>query len=166
MTAQLVDRSRQLETFPVEATKRFAVTDVAWDRDSRRSYDYPWSGRGLLLGEGDTREAALEDCRYRGNAHLVEHLEERTLRSIYTVVRDDRGMQRALVIRDENGKTSITNDAEAVVERLYMSGRLPVGRRLFYFDSEGRLDELLHDDAGRFVGYASGPESQRLEDVA
>jgi hypothetical protein len=47
---------------------------------------------------------------------------------------------------------SVTNDAEGVVERL--ASRLG-NRRLFYYDSGGRLDELVVRD-GRFVGFAPG----------
>lgn len=44
---------------------------------------------------------------------------------------------------------TITNDAERVVAQL--TRRLK-GRRLFYFDSEGDLDELLVRD-GKFAGF-------------
>lgn len=65
-------------------------------------------------------------------------------------------------IRDlDRGGVSVTNDAEAVVEELVARGLLPPGRRLRYFDSDGRLDEIVLRD-GRFVGFAPheyGPES-------
>ncbi len=51
---------------------------------------------------------------------------------------------------------TVTNDAEHVVAemaRVYGLGT----RRLFYFDSEGQLDELVHDGNGRFVRFAPGP---------
>ena len=51
---------------------------------------------------------------------------------------------------------SVTNDAEGVVERLLASRRLQPGIRLFYYDSEGVLDELRHDGT-RFIGFAPGP---------
>lgn len=51
---------------------------------------------------------------------------------------------------------TITNDAEEVVRRV--ANRLK-GRRLFYYDSEGEMDELLVDqDFGQFVGFAPGPK--------
>lgn len=45
---------------------------------------------------------------------------------------------------------SVTNDAEWVVEQIVPELG---GRRLFYYDSMGDLDELLVRD-GRFVGFA------------
>ena len=51
---------------------------------------------------------------------------------------------------------SVTNDAEAVVESLTREGLLPADRRLFYYDSDGQLDEIVHKD-GAFVGFAPGP---------
>lgn len=62
-----------------------------------------------------------------------------------------------LVIRDVGVECmSVTNDAEAVVEDLAAKGLLPPGRRLFYYDSDGQLDELLVKD-GRFAGFRAGP---------
>lgn len=61
-----------------------------------------------------------------------------------------------LVIRDLNAGRSVTNDAERVVRELWEQGRLFNERRLFYYDSEGSLDELVHDE-GTFVRFAPGP---------
>lgn len=48
---------------------------------------------------------------------------------------------------------AVTNDAEAVVVELANKfGR----RRILYFDSDGNLDELLHE-GGVFLGYKPGP---------
>lgn len=60
---------------------------------------------------------------------------------------------KALLIHDVgpwDRHPTVTNDAENVVDYL-----LPLlqGRRLFYFDSEGDLDELLIHD-GKFAGFA------------
>ena len=51
---------------------------------------------------------------------------------------------------------TVTNDAEAVVADLHESGLLGT-KQLYYHDSDGTLDELRHDGAGKFLGYASGP---------
>lgn len=62
----------------------------------------------------------------------------------------------AFVIRDVGPWDSfptVTNDAEWVVEQLAPELE---GRRLFYYDSDGELDELVIVD-GRFSGYAPGP---------
>ncbi len=77
-------------------------------------------------------------------------------RARYTIVEDLP--DKPLVIRDL-GKPhdffpSVTNDAEGVVAELHLRGRLPADRRLFYYDSEGRLDEILMDEAGCFLGFA------------
>ena len=67
---------------------------------------------------------------------------------------DDRLVIRDVVHWDEH--PTVTNAAEAVVERLAPHLN---GRRLFYYDSEGRLDELLVKD-GRFAGFAPAGEGE------
>jgi hypothetical protein len=63
-----------------------------------------------------------------------------------------------MIIRDigaNSGYMSVTNAAEAVVAEL-----LPTlnGRRLYYYDSDGSLDELLIKD-NKFNGFRmGGPE--------
>ena len=60
-----------------------------------------------------------------------------------------------LVIRDIGPwdvHFTITNDVENVVEALHSAGQLPRGRRLWYYDSEGCLDELLVKN-GRYAGF-------------
>lgn len=66
-----------------------------------------------------------------------------------------------VVIRDVNNpaKRSITNDAENVVDDLRNVLR---GRRLFYFDTMGVLDELVVNEHGRFVSFAAGPDVNPL----
>ena len=64
-----------------------------------------------------------------------------------TEIKDDR-----VVILDNNlGGRSVTNDAENVVEYLYS---VYGNRRIFYIDTEGILDELRHKN-GNFVGFGS-----------
>ena len=64
-----------------------------------------------------------------------------------TEIKDDR-----VIILDNNmGGESVTNDAENVVEYLY---NIYGNRRIFYIDSEGILDELRHTK-GEFVGFGS-----------
>lgn len=70
---------------------------------------------------------------------------------------------RPLLIRDEgpwDRHPTATNDAEWVVQDFHARGLLAGDRRLWYVDSEGAVDELLHV-GGRFTGYASVP----VEDV-
>jgi len=62
--------------------------------------------------------------------------------------------EKYVLIADLNdGARTITNDAEAVVEEVHNS--FP-GRRIFYRDTEGVIDELDHVN-GRFRGFDSGP---------
>jgi hypothetical protein len=60
-----------------------------------------------------------------------------------------------LVIRDVgpwDQYMTVTNAAETVVYTLWALGHLPAGRRLYYYDSLGSLDELLHQE-GVFKGF-------------
>jgi len=80
------------------------------------------------------------------------------MKSRYEIVEDIKG--KPLVIRDIgpwDEHRSVTNDAENVVQRLVYGGFLPPGRRLFYYDSIGDLDEILVED-GRFAGFKPGPD--------
>jgi hypothetical protein len=58
---------------------------------------------------------------------------------------------------------TVSNDVEQVVAELYLFGHLRRGQRLFYYDSAGALDEILHKD-GRFRDFQAGnpcrPEEQ------
>lgn len=71
--------------------------------------------------------------------------------AIYKTVKVDNSQGRVW-IADCGGPLdlSVTNDAEGVVERI--NRRFP-GYRIFYRDSMGNWDELLHD-ADRFRGFA------------
>lgn len=67
-----------------------------------------------------------------------------------------------LYLRDlsaSRGSMTITNDAEAVVKHCAASGMLgrAKDRRILYYDSEGDLDELVHD-RGVFLGFKSARE--------
>lgn len=56
---------------------------------------------------------------------------------------------------NEEGTVSITNDAENVIK--WLNGqRILKGKRLFYIDTEGRVDELIHDGVGNFIDFRSG----------
>lgn len=59
-----------------------------------------------------------------------------------------------LVLRDLgpwNLHPTITNGAEEVIADLQVQNVLD-GRRVFYYDSENKIDELRHE-RGRFVGF-------------
>lgn len=75
-------------------------------------------------------------------------------RADYDIVRSDA---ESITIRDlDRGSKSVTNDAEAVVVEMLLKYGLGT-RRLFYYDSSGRLDEIRHDGRA-FLGFA--PASQ------
>lgn len=76
-------------------------------------------------------------------------------RSVYRILRTGG---RSVVIRDEGGKAdlSVAYDAERVVEELFLKGHLKEGVQLYYYDSTGKLDRILHY-GGVFVGFAPGP---------
>ena len=63
-------------------------------------------------------------------------------------------------------RPTITNSAEEVVDQLKDQLHLygDKYKRLYYFDSEGDLDELAVAD-GKFFGFVPGPRP-RLEDLA
>ena len=53
---------------------------------------------------------------------------------------------------------SITNKAEEVIEELADSGKLSNHQRLYYIDTDGRVDVLKHNN-GKFTGFAFGFDS-------
>ena len=60
-----------------------------------------------------------------------------------------------LIIRDLgpwNQYPTVTNAAEDTIQWLAENGYLSKGRRVFYFDSEGDLDELIIED-GKFKDF-------------
>ena len=77
----------------------------------------------------------------------------RTTKARYIIEKEEPDR---IVIADIGAtQMSVTNDAENVVKELHEKGILQ-GRRLFYYDSEGRLDELVHDGRGLFLSFAPG----------
>ncbi len=55
-------------------------------------------------------------------------------------------------VGDHRRAPTVTNDVEAVVRALHDRHALGA-RRLFYYDSAGDLDEIVHDGGGRFLGF-------------
>jgi len=56
---------------------------------------------------------------------------------------------------------SVANDAEYVIERLYLEYGLADGTRIFYKDSGGRVGEMLHSGK-KFAGFKAGHEGAGL----
>jgi len=73
----------------------------------------------------------------------------------YDIVEDS---DEYILIRDlgDDNCLSITKGAEIIVDELSM--RLD-GRKLYYIDSEGYIDQLLHEN-GMFMGFAPTPIGQ------
>ena len=74
----------------------------------------------------------------------------------------------SVIIRDLDGLSSVTNDAEAVIQSLYESGFIkgpgPKGARtVYYYDSEDKMDRLCHDGNGHFTGFKFGMEDAKPE---
>jgi len=58
---------------------------------------------------------------------------------------------------------SVTSNVEYVIERLYIEQNITHGTRVFYKDSDGSIDEIIHT-AGRFKGFKAGHEGIDLGD--
>jgi hypothetical protein len=77
----------------------------------------------------------------------------------YVIVEDDYPQGKPLVIKDLgpwDWCLTVTNGAEQVVADLVAMGKLPPGRKLLYYDSDGVLDEILVVN-GKFAGFKPGP---------
>lgn len=61
-----------------------------------------------------------------------------SVKSSFDVVRVDHDR---IVIRDNDGARSVTNDAENVVQYLY---NLYGDKRFFYYDTDNEFGELVH----------------------
>ncbi len=77
------------------------------------------------------------------------------MKSNYTIVRPTPSQlpQHSLCIRDIGASPSVTNSVEEIVKELFDLGYLTNGQRLFYFDSDNNLDELLVTKSGQFAGF-------------
>lgn len=56
---------------------------------------------------------------------------------------------------DWPGCMSVTNDADRVVATVVEMWKAPTAT-IYYKDSDGRWDQLVHEN-GRFIGFAPGP---------
>lgn len=59
-----------------------------------------------------------------------------------------RVIPKIVLVTDEGGSMSVTNDAEAVVEFVLQQNNWNQDIRILYEDSEGSWDELQHDGSG------------------
>ena len=65
----------------------------------------------------------------------------------------------AVTIRDLDIGKSVTNDAEHAVQQLLAADLLVPGRKLFYYDSDGELDEIVWE--GFEIWFRAGPRSEK-----
>jgi len=67
------------------------------------------------------------------------------MRAQFDVLKHEQG--KLIFIRDIGHMTgrSVTNDAEYVIGRLYLEYAIDDKTRIFYEDSYGEIDEILHD---------------------
>ena len=74
-----------------------------------------------------------------------------------------------LVIRDVGPWESfptITNSAEEVVKYLMKAEMLYDNRRLFYYDSDGRKDEIVYEPVSGAIGFRPAPRGgSRIKDI-
>lgn len=109
---------------------------------------------GVDLASGPDRQVTA----YVGS-DLGPDAPDRIVGARYEIVSAESDATR-LVIRDIgpwDRHPSVTNDAAGVVREFVSMGSLPPDRRLFYYDTDGRLDEIRITD-GQFVGFAPGPK--------
>jgi hypothetical protein len=84
------------------------------------------------------------------------------LHAAFDIVRERSDFFR-VVIRDTDGPRSVTNDAEWVIDRLVNDPHLLGGngirsRRVFYYDTQGDLGELIHDGE-KFIRFGPATEA-------
>ena len=87
---------------------------------------------------------------------LFDHAEFSVIRATndYIFIKDNGGEKWGI-------SKSITNDAHFVVMQLSMQYNGVCGR-IFYIDTTGQIDELLHNGKGRFTGFKAGHEGVEL----
>ena len=73
----------------------------------------------------------------------------------FEVIRHERG--KFIFIRDIGHETgrSVTNDADYVIEQLYLGHGIDDETRIFYEDSDSKIDEILHT-RNKFDGFLEG----------
>ena len=91
------------------------------------------------------------------NRHRIEskRAEIKASKANYAIISDTLGELAIKDLGPWDKFQTITNAAEEVVEELVASGQLKPDQKLFYFDSEGELDEILVKD-GKFAGFRPG----------
>jgi hypothetical protein len=81
------------------------------------------------------------------------------------LLKHERG--KYIFVRDigHNSGRTVTNDAEYVIRQLYLEFGITDETRIFYEDSEGEIDEILHSGE-TFKGFKAGHEGVDFGDAA
>jgi hypothetical protein len=97
-------------------------------------------------------------CRARNNRQEVFDFMHAKIETL----KHERG--KYIFVRDIGHLTgrSVTNDAEYIVNQLYLEFDITDDTRIFYEDSDGQIDELLHSGK-KFKGFKAGHEGVDLE---
>ena len=97
-------------------------------------------------------------CRARGGKQEVFDF----MRAKTRLLKHERG--KYIYVRDTGcfSGRGVTNDAEYIVGQLYFEYGITDETRVFYMDSEGGIDEILHDGR-KFRGFKAGHEGVELE---
>ena len=83
------------------------------------------------------------------------------MKAKFTVEKHESGV--FIFIRDTGHNTgrSVTNDAEYVIEQLYLEYGITDETRIFYEDSQGSIDEIVHSGKS-FRGFEAGHKGVEL----
>ena len=68
---------------------------------------------------------------------------------------------KVILLRDDDGPVSVTNDAEAVI--YYLKHQLSTKPRILYIDSMGQIDELCYTSDGKFSHFNILEENETLD---
>jgi hypothetical protein len=77
------------------------------------------------------------------------------MRARYDIIESTKDYVAISDTGDHTMHTTVTNDAEAVVDDLahrLMENGVPLPKHIIYLDTDGTWDELLHE-GGKFVGF-------------
>jgi hypothetical protein len=97
-------------------------------------------------------------CRGRDNKQeIFDFMHAKT-----ELVKHERGKYIFVRYIGHTSGRTVTNDPEYIVEQLYLDFGITDETRIFYEDSEGQVDELLHN-GNKFRGFKFGHEGIDLD---
>lgn len=83
------------------------------------------------------------------------------LRAHFEVIKHTNNYILIEDLANTSGTMTVTNDAEEVISRLIDSGYVNYSTRVFYIDTEGRVDELEHNGK-EFIGFKNGYDNLQI----